>query len=245
MIGDILTIIWKEWREFKDQLFKLKRGGLSALIVVLLLGIVTPLQMGPSWISSPLMLVYWPVLAGSMVSTLIADAVAGERERHTLETLLATRLSDSAILIGKVVAAVMYGYVFALMNIVVGWIVLNIRYPENGIILVPADRMVALILLIGLNCLFLSGMGVFVSLRASTVRQAQQAFGVIMMVIFLGPALLIQALPSDRRLNLFAQLTLIGVNTVVKWVVWGLAAAALVVNVAALLRFKRGQLVLD
>jgi ABC-2 type transport system permease protein len=201
--------------------------------------------MGPSWISSPLMLVYWPVLAGSMVSTLIADAVAGERERHTLETLLATRLSDSAILIGKVVAAVMYGYVFALMNIVVGWIVLNIRYPENGIILVPADRMVALILLIGLNCLFLSGMGVFVSLRASTVRQAQQAFGVIMMVIFLGPALLIQALPSDRRLNLFAQLTLIGVNTVVKWVVWGLAAAALVVNVAALLRFKRGQLVLD
>lgn len=245
MIGDILTIVWKEWREFKDQLFKLKRGGLSALIVVLMLGIVTPLQMGPSWITSPLMLAYWPILAGSMVSTLIADAIAGERERHTLETLLATRLPDSAILIGKVVAAVIYGYVFAAMNIVVGWIVLNLRHAESGILWFPMKHMVALIILIGLNCLFLSGVGVFVSLRAATVRQAQQAFGVIMLVIFLGPALMIQALPSDRRLVVIAELSEIGVDTILKWVILGLAIAALAVNVAALLRFKRGRLVLD
>ena len=245
MIRDILTIVWKEWREFRDQLFKLKRGGLSALIVVLMLGIVTPLQMGPSWISSPLMLVYWPILAGSMVSTLIADAIAGERERHTLETLLATRLPDSAILIGKVVAAVLYGYIFALMNIGVGWIVLNLRYPENGIILIPIKQAAALIVLIGLNCLFLSGIGVFVSLRASTVRQAQQAFGIIMLAIFLGPALLFEALPSDRRLVLLAQFTQFGVDHVVQWVILGLAAAAIAVNLAALVRFKRGSLVLD
>ncbi len=245
MIGDILTIVWKEWREFKDQLFKLKRGGLSALVVVLMLGIVTPLQMGPSWISSPLMLAYWPILAGSMVSTLISDAIAGERERHTLETLLATRLPDSAILMGKVIAAVMYGYVFALANILVGWIVLNIRYPENGMIWVPLKQMVSLLLLIGLNCLLLSGMGVFVSLRASTVRQAQQAFGVIMLVLFIGPALLVQSLPSDRRFALFARFSEIGVDTVVMWVILGLAVAAVVVNAAAILRFKRGRLVLD
>ncbi|MEP7345801.1 MAG: ABC transporter permease [Gemmatimonadaceae bacterium] len=245
MIADILTIVWKEWREFKDQLFKLKRGGLSAVIVVLMLGIVTPLLMGPTWISSPMMLAYWPLLAGSMVSTLIADTIAGERERHTLETLLATRLPDSAILIGKVVAAVMYGYLFALMNIVVGWIVLNVRYRDEGIIWLPLKQMGALIILIGLNCLFLSGIGVFVSLRASTVRQAQQAFGVIMLVIFLGPALVVQSLPTDRRLDLIARLSEVGVDTVLKWVILGLAAAAVAVNVAALLRFKRGRLVLD
>lgn len=245
MIADILTIVWKEWREFKDQLFKLKRGGLSALVVVFMLGIVTPLQLGPTWISSPLMLAYWPILAGSMVSTLISDAIAGERERHTLETLLATRLPDSAILIGKVVAAVMYGYVFAIMNIVVGWIVLNLRHPGDGIILMPLKQVAALIVLIGLNCLFLSGVGVFVSLRASTVRQAQQAFGVIMLVIFFGPALLIQGLPADRRLVLVAQLSAIGVDTILLWVILGLAVAALAVNVAALVRFRRGRLVLD
>ncbi len=245
MISDILTIVWKEWREFKDQLFKLKRGGLSALIVVLMLGIVTPLQMGPSWISSPLMLAYWPILAGSMVSTLIADAIAGERERHTLETLLATRLPDSAILLGKVLAAVLYGYVFALMNIVVGWIVLNVRYRDNGLLWIPAGHLASLLVLIGLNCLFLSGVGVFVSLRASSVRQAQQAFGVIMLLLFLGPALAIQAMPATRRLDVLSRLAVIGVDTIVQWVVVGLAAAAILVNVAALLRFRRGRLVLD
>lgn len=245
MIGDVLTIVWKEWREFKDQLFKLKRGGLSALIVVLMLGIVTPLQMGPSWISSPLMLAYWPILAGSMVSTLIADAIAGERERHTLETLLATRLPDSAILIGKVIAAVLYGYVFALMNIVVGWVVLNLRYHDSGLIWMSPAHFGALLTLIGLNCLFLSGVGVFVSLRASSVRQAQQAFGVIMLILFLGPALAVQAMPAARRIELFTSLTAIGVDRIVRWVALGLAVAALIVNLGALLRFRRGRLVLD
>ncbi|MBV6520268.1 MAG: hypothetical protein MNPFHGCM_00373 [Gemmatimonadaceae bacterium] len=245
MIRDIGTIVWKEWREFRDQLFKLKRGGLSALVVVFMLGIVTPLQLGKSWISSPLMLAYWPILAGSMVSTLIADAIAGERERHTLETLLATRLPDSAILIGKVVAAVIYGYVFAFMNILVGWLVLNIRHHQDGLILMPLAHAGTLTLLIGLNCLFLSGIGVFVSLRASTVRQAQQAFGVIMLVLFFAPALVVQALPAGRRLELMLRLRAIGVDTVVLWVIIGLAIAALAVNMAALARFRRGRLVLD
>ncbi|MFN8581539.1 MAG: ABC transporter permease [Gemmatimonadaceae bacterium] len=245
MMTDILTIVWKEWREFKDQLFKLKRGGLSALVVVLMLGIVTPLQLGPTWISSPLMLAYWPILAGSMVSTLIADAIAGERERHTLETLLATRLPDSAILIGKVTAAVLYGYVFALMNITVGWVVLNLRYHEHGLIWIPLRQFVVLLVLVGLNCLFLSGIGVFVSLRASSVRQAQQAFGVIMLILFLGPALAVQALPASRRLELITTLASVGVDRIVRWVVLGLAIAAVVVNAAALLRFRRGRLVLD
>ena len=54
--SDILTVAWKEWLEFRDQLLRLRRGGLSALIVVLMLGIVTPLQMGSLWLTSPLML---------------------------------------------------------------------------------------------------------------------------------------------------------------------------------------------
>ena len=37
---------------------------------------------------------------------MIADGIPGERERHTLETLLASRLSDRSILLGKVMAAV-------------------------------------------------------------------------------------------------------------------------------------------
>jgi ABC-2 type transport system permease protein len=245
VISDILTIAWKEWREFKDQLFNLKRGGLSAMTVVFMLGIVSPLLMGITWISSPLMLAYWPILAGSMVSTLIADSIAGERERHTLETLLATRLPDSAILIGKVVAAVIYGYVFAFMNIIVGWIVLNLRFHDHGPTWMPGAQFGELVILIGLNCLFLSGIGVFVSLRASSVRQAQQAFGVILLVLFMVPALAVQTMSADSRFSLVTRLTSIGVDTIVRWAILGLAVSALAVNAAAILRFRRGRLVLD
>ncbi|MFM7250380.1 MAG: ABC-2 type transporter, partial [Planctomycetaceae bacterium] len=118
---DILIVARKEWLEIFDQLLRLRRGGWSMLIVIAVLGVASPLQMGRDWLDSPLMFFYWPLLTSSTTSSLIADAIAGERERHTLETLLATRLSDAAILIGKVVAAVTYGVGFALVNIAVGW----------------------------------------------------------------------------------------------------------------------------
>ena len=107
MIQDVLTVARKEWLEIIDQLLRFKRGGWSILLVVLFLGVISPLQMGTTWLSSPLMFFYWPLLTSSMTSTLIADSIAGERERHTLETLLASRLPDAAIISGKILAAVL------------------------------------------------------------------------------------------------------------------------------------------
>ena len=45
------------------------------------------------------------LIAMGTASTLIVDAVAGERERHTLETLLASPASDTGIIVGKMAAA--------------------------------------------------------------------------------------------------------------------------------------------
>jgi len=42
VIADIWTVTWKEWQEFRDQLLSLRRGGLSALILALILGVVAP-----------------------------------------------------------------------------------------------------------------------------------------------------------------------------------------------------------
>lgn len=245
MIGDIVTVAWKEWREFRDQLFRIKRGGLSALVVLLLLGIFTPLQMGTIWLTSPIMLIYWPVLASGMVSTLIADAFAGERERHTLESLLATRLSDSAILIGKVVAAVLYGLTFTFANIFVGFVVLSIAHRDEGLIAIPPMHLASIILLVVLACAALAGVGVFISLRAATVRQAQQTLGVMMMVLFIGPFLFLQMIDASTRLRLAASLTVIGTGRITLWAAALLGATAVVLNLLALARFKRGKLVLD
>jgi ABC-2 type transport system permease protein len=242
---DILTVAWKEWLEFRDQLLRLKRGGLSALIVVLMLGIVTPLQMGPLWLTSPLMLGYWPLLSSGMVSTLIADAFAGERERHTLETLLASRLSDTSILLGKVLAAILYGIIFTSANIIVGVITLTVAHAGEGIQAPPPAHLGYMLVLVTLACSTLAGIGVFISLRAATVRQAQQTLGIIMMVLFIGPVLFIQFLDSEGRLSLAARLTSMGTGRLVGWASGVLLAASVILIVMAMARFKRGKLTLD
>ena len=144
--------------------------------------------------SRRLIIGYWPFLAATMVSSLIADSVAGERERHTLETLLASRLSDSAILIGKIIAAVLYGVGFAVANLLIGLVAVNVAHRENGLILFGAQRFVVTIVLTILASLLMAGIGVFISLRASTVKQAQQAFGIAIIVLTMGPLLLFNAL---------------------------------------------------
>lgn len=45
---------------------------------------------------------------------MIAESLAGERERRTLETLLASRLSERAILLRKMSAAVLLGWMLLL-----------------------------------------------------------------------------------------------------------------------------------
>lgn len=245
MTADIFTVAWKEWLEFRDQLLRLKRGGLSALIVVLLLGIITPLQMGPLWNSSPLMLAYWPLLSSGMVSTLIADAFAGERERHTLETLLATRLPDASILLGKILAAIIYGLIFTFANILVGVITLSIRHWNDGLQVPPVAHFGYMLLLVTLACSTMAGVGVFISLKAATVRQAQQTLGIIMMTLFIGPVLVFQFLDSSGRLSLAERLTSLGTARLVTWASGGLLAASVVLIVMGLGRFKRGKLTLD
>jgi ABC-2 type transport system permease protein len=245
MIRDVFTVVWKEWREFRDQLFKIKRGGLSALIMVFFLGVVTPWQLGPQWLSSGLMLLYWPILASSMVSTLIADAIAGERERHTLETLLASRLPDAAILYGKVIAAVLYGFTFASTNIVVGWVVVNVRYFDDNLMGIPPRQLLALLALLGTASFFVAGLGVFISLRAATVRQAQQTFGVIMLLLFLAPVFALQLIPADLRLRMSLSAQTFGIERIVFWASMTLGVLAVGVNVAAKARFRRGKLSLD
>ena len=242
-LADIVTVTRKEWLEFRDQLLRLRRGGLSAVIVLLMLGIVTPLQMGPLWLQSPLMLAYWPLLSSGMVSTLIADAFAGERERHTLETLLATRLSDTSILLGKVLAAILYGLLFTTANILVGVVTLSIAH--KGIQAPPAAHTGYMLLLVTLACSTLAGIGVFISLKAATVRQAQQTLGIIMMVLFIGPVLFVQFLDSDDRMSMAGRLTSLGTARIVGWASVILFAVSVILILMAMARFKRGKLTLD
>jgi ABC-2 type transport system permease protein len=244
-MSDLQTVVWKEWREFREQLLSVRRGGISALILALVLGVVTPVQMGTEWLESSLMLAYWPFVASSMVSSLIADSVAGERERHTLETLLATRLSDTAILLGKMLAAVAYGVGFAACNVALGWISVNVFHGLDGVLWFAADYLLMVFTLTVLAATAVSGIGVFISLRAATVKQAQQTFGIAMVVAIMAPVLVFQGIPESTRLRMLGAFAEAGRDRVVLYVAAGLAVIALLVFLGAVARFKRGRLVLD
>lgn len=118
----------------------------------------------------------------------IADAFAGERERHTLETLLASPLSDRAILWGKMAAQylVVGGHV-TIVSVTAG-ITSAILLGPAGLLVLPVGLLLGG-LVAAVTSSFIIGLGVLLSLRAPTVKKAQERLGYVMMPIFIVPAL--------------------------------------------------------
>jgi len=245
VIRDTFTILRKEWLEFRDQLLRIRRGGFSAIVIVLLLGIVTPLQFGPEWLNSWVVMFYFPTLASSMASALIVDAIAGERERQTLESLLATRLPDAAILFGKMLAALSYGCAFVAVNAIAATLTLNIAFPQQAPLFFQPRFGTLLTLLTVAACLAQTGIGVFISLRATTVRQAQQTFGVIMLVLFLAPTIAFQFLPDDKRASIVFTVRGWGQERIALTAAAVLGSIGVLAALSAWGRFRRGKLALE
>jgi ABC-2 type transport system permease protein len=202
MIKDILIIMWKEWKEIIIQRGRTRGGIISLLIIVSVLGILPPIQWGPSWIQSPfaLLLALWIPLM--LVSNVVSDSFAGERERHTLETLLASRLSDRAILFGKLATAVSYGWGIAMATMLLGLISMNLANIGGGFLIYEPIMGFGIIFSSMLSAGLSAGVGVLVSLRASSVRQAQQTLGLAIMLILFVPIFGLQALPMETQLNI-------------------------------------------
>lgn len=196
MITDIFTVAWKELREMVISGDPRGRSKFSLLIVIGVFGVLIPLQNGADWVTSPISIAVWAWMPFIWVSSIVADSFAGERERHTLESLLATRLSDRAILFGKLLAALVYGFVMTWTILLVSLVTINISVRGQGLILFPSEvtlgAFVFSILISGLS----ASVGVLVSLRAGSVRQAQQWMSAGMLVIFM-PFMLVRYLPQE------------------------------------------------
>jgi ABC-2 type transport system permease protein len=248
MIGDIWTIIWKEAKEILFQRGNLRGGWFGLLIFIGVFGIFMPLQSGPSWVESPIGLLYWSWVPFLLVSGVVADSFAGERERHTLETLLASRLSDRAILFGKLGAAIAYGWGFTLVSVLIGLVTINLAYGQGGLLMYPAPIGLGILALSFLIAALAAGLGVLVSLRAATVRQAQQIFSVAFFLLFI-PLFAIPMLPETWRaqaINWFMQNSgRITIGTVVLAIAGVLILIDIALVIAAMARFQRARLIID
>jgi ABC-2 type transport system permease protein len=176
-----------------------------------------------------------------LVSTVIADAFAGERERHTLETLLATRLSDNAILFGKIAAAIGYAGAMTIASQLLAGVTVNLATRPNGLVFYTPRMLLTMGALGAGGSLFVGAIGVLISLRAATVRQAQQALSGTIVVLLLMPLVTVRLLPAEWKRSVIAnapatwQLAVIGVGALL---VLDIGAVALAMH-----RFTRSRLI--
>jgi len=243
MMADLGTVLWKEWREILSWVGS--RGKAGILIFLGVFGVFMPLEVGRAWVESPAQLAYWAWVPMLLVISVIADTFAGERERHTLETLLASRLPDRAILLGKVAAAVGYGMGLTWLGLLLGLVTANFTVRQRGLLLYSPT--VALEIL-GLNLTFsmlaASG-GALVSLRAATVRQAQQTLSIALMVLVFVPVFGSPALPREWKARVLAALMAMDTTLLVVLVVAILAVVDVALLIVAMARFRRTVLTLD
>jgi len=244
-MADVFTVAWKEWRELL-QLGGSHRGGRFSLVILIgVFGVFLPLQAGADWVQSPATVFYWGWVPLMLVGSAVADSFAGERERHTLETLLASRLPDSAILLGKMFAAVTYGWGLVLIMLVLSLVTVNLSARTGPLLMFPWRFAVGAPLLALLGSGLAATAGVLVSLRAPTVRQAAQTLNVGVLLLIFIPVLGMQALPDSLKAQMAARATAIGADGLL-WVSAGLLALLdLSLLAAAFARFRRSRLVLD
>ncbi|MBF6612152.1 MAG: ABC transporter permease [Chloroflexi bacterium] len=235
---DLWTMLWKEW---KDLIFRDRRGGLLRhLLFIGILGIVLPWLVGLQWLELPagamLVVLYIPFL---FIISFVGDAIAGERERHTLETLLASRMPDRVILLGKVIATVGYAWGMAVAGLLLGVVWANLLNGNGGWMFYhPFDLLLEWLALILVVILLAASTGVLISLRVATVRQAQQTLQIGTLVLVIAALLVLRALPENFIASLsYSQIMLIAIAVI--------ATLDAILLGLALESFQRSRLILS
>lgn len=208
---------------------------IAAATVFLAIVAALSAYLGAKLIESPAVLsVGW--VSFIIVMATVADSFAGERERHTLETLLASAIPDEALLLGKITASVAYGWFAALLLLAVMLIGANLTaFP---VFYAPSVLLGAL-LVTPLALLAFSTAGVLLSMHAPTVRDAQTRlaallFGTLIPLVALRPfvpdAIALLRTEAGRVQSMIANIVLFAI----------IDALLLTLAVA---RFKRARLI--
>jgi ABC-type transport system involved in multi-copper enzyme maturation permease subunit len=176
----LLVVIQKEFREYRRNRFILLT--MAGMPVVLLLILAAETFALPKGISDAALrrpigtaLLFLQLIPVMLPTTIAAYAVIGEREQMTLEPVLTTPVTDSELLAGKAIAAV-------LPAVAISWLLFGV-YVGLAQIFAPAvvvsqiwtaEQGVAMALLAPALAGFAILVGIVVSLRSSDFRVAQQ-----------------------------------------------------------------------
>lgn len=250
MISDIGTVMWKEYRELKQLLTGTRGQWFGLLIFLGVFGVMMPLQAGPIFVKAPILLILFSFFPLFIVMQIVPDSFAGERERHTLETLLATRLPDGGILLGKMLTIVCYGWTMAMGIECIMLFSVNIVYlGREGLILPPLAVAVASVFAGFLVSMLGTCIGIVVSLKSPTVKQAQQTLAFVVMGLWFLPfmvgPLLIKSIPKETLKPVFENIKQVNPNFVLLGIVILLVVLNAILFRFISKRFQRARLILS
>ncbi len=238
---DVWTVLTKEWKELTAA-----DGGLwvnltTFAVFLAIVGVLLPWQLGPLWVYAPWVVATWAWIPFFLVTTVTADSVAGERERNTLETLLATRLPDASILTGKLLALVIGVWLATLLSIPLGLITVNLAL-EGGPHLFSPAHLAGIVVLVFAATSFGGAFGVLVSMRATSVRQAQQTLAIGALALFALPLVIVRVFPGSWTGELVHLFTAGAPETLALMLSAVLAALTALLLIPAFRRFRRRRL---
>jgi ABC-2 type transport system permease protein len=178
---DAMAVLRKELIETFGDRHSMRGALLQALITVSITGVLVP-GLQPALFARPeTVMMLYVIFPSTLAATMSADAFAGERERRTLETLLATPLAERSIFIGKSAAAIMFVMAVSITSLAAGFITSSARgfvdgRPSIDLILGVAGGALA-------GSLLISAATIAVSMRVAVARSAQQLGSILTFVL--------------------------------------------------------------
>lgn len=169
---DAITILWKDMVELAGGRRSWRMYGLSVLIFGLL-PILEKQSSAP--VGALVTLVYVAFATVMAVAQTGPDLMLREKSAYTLETLLASRLSDRAIFGGKVLTAALLGWAISLTTIAVQLVGVNLILHTthfNALYLAHPPTLVLALVTPPLIALYLATTAIFVALWVSEQRTA-------------------------------------------------------------------------
>ena len=179
------------------------------------------------------------------ISSDLTNMWTGNRK---LNSIIASRLPDRAILLGKIGLAVGYAWGITLMLLLVSLVMVNVTHWDGQILFFTPMMAIANVALSFLIAILEVGLGVLISLRAATVKEAQQTlmsatlFPLVLLQLI--PLLLLNVVPDGKAL--LKDLVMAANPTKIILIIMAvLVVMDLTLLVAAMFRFKRGRLILS
>ncbi|GAC1546866.1 MAG: hypothetical protein NVS2B9_13950 [Myxococcales bacterium] len=177
---DTVTVLRKELRELLGEKHSLRGVLFQAAFVVVITGIVLPARDPDIWAAEGIAMLYF-IFPSMLAAGVAADAFAGERERRTIETLLATPLRARSIFLGKLATALCFALGVSAASLLSAVVTANLarRMPVP---FVPPLLVLAGVLGGALSAsLLTSAIAIHISSRVAVARSVQQIMPMVCM----------------------------------------------------------------